>query len=76
MMEQGRPGEALEAYERSLDLYPRRFNGLLGAARAARELGEPAAARAFYTELVESSADGSTREGLAEARAFLSASPH
>ena len=36
LMEQKQPAEALAAYRRSLDLYPRRFNGLLGAARAAR----------------------------------------
>jgi cytochrome c-type biogenesis protein CcmH/NrfG len=33
-MEQQHASEALAAYRRSLELYPRRFNGLLGAARA------------------------------------------
>jgi cytochrome c-type biogenesis protein CcmH/NrfG len=35
-MEQKQPAEALAAYKRSLELYPRRFNSLLGAARAGR----------------------------------------
>lgn len=34
-MERAEPGEALGAYQRALKLYPGRFNGLLGAARAA-----------------------------------------
>ncbi len=34
-MERAEPGEALGAYQRALELYPGRFNGLLGAARAA-----------------------------------------
>ena len=36
LMEQKQPAEALAAYTRSLELHPKRFNGLLGAARAAR----------------------------------------
>ena len=36
LMELGRPAEALAAYERSLALYPGRFNSRLGAARAGR----------------------------------------
>ena len=38
-MEQRRPAEALAAYRRSIELYPGRFNTLLGAARAARDAG-------------------------------------
>jgi tetratricopeptide (TPR) repeat protein len=68
LMERKRPGEALAAYKRSMELYPRRFNGLLGAARAARGLGDASLARAFYQELLEV-ADGGTRQpGLKEAR--------
>ena len=40
LMEQKQPAEALVSYRRSMELYPRRFNGLLGAARAARTLGD------------------------------------
>ena len=48
LMEQKQPAEALAAYKRSMELYPRRFNSLLGAARAARALGDEAQARTFY----------------------------
>jgi len=39
LMEQKRAAGALAAYQHSLELYPRRFNSLLGASRAARALG-------------------------------------
>jgi tetratricopeptide (TPR) repeat protein len=75
LMEQKRPAEALAAYKRSLELYPRRFNGLLGAARAARALGEASVARPLYQELLEV-ADGGTRQpALEEARAYLAQQP-
>lgn len=61
LTEQKRPAEALAAYKRSLQLYPRRFNTLLGAARAARALGDETQARALYTELLQL-AQGSTRQ--------------
>ena len=71
LLEQARPAEALVAYRRSLELYPRRFNSLLGAARAARASGDGVLARTFYRELLEA-ADGGTREpALGEARAFV-----
>ncbi len=69
--EQKKPAEALSAYERSLQLYPRRFNSLLGAATAARAVGDTAKARAFYTQLVELAAPDSPRKSLKEARAYL-----
>jgi len=68
--EQDRPVEALDAYQRSLDLYPNRFNSLLGAARAARASGDDAAARGFYRDLLDVAA-GSPRDSvLNEARSF------
>jgi tetratricopeptide (TPR) repeat protein len=36
LMEQRKPAEALAAYQRSLELYPNRFNSLRGVERAAR----------------------------------------
>ena len=70
LMEQKQPAEALAAYRRSLELYPRRFNGLLGAARAASALGDESEARAFYENLLEV-ADGGTRQrALEEARSY------
>jgi tetratricopeptide (TPR) repeat protein len=71
LLEQARPTEALAAYQHSLTLYPRRFNGLLGVARAARALGNASVARSAYEELLVV-AEGSTRRAaLQEARDFL-----
>jgi tetratricopeptide (TPR) repeat protein len=71
LMEQKQPAEALAAYKRSMELYPRRFNGLLGAARAAHALGDGSSARTFYKELLEV-ADGGTREpALKEAESYV-----
>jgi tetratricopeptide (TPR) repeat protein len=72
LLEQAQPAEALAAYTRSLELYPRRFNSLLGAARAARALGNGSVARTFYQELLEVAAPGTRRAALDEARSFVS----
>jgi tetratricopeptide (TPR) repeat protein len=69
LMEEKRAPEALAAYRRSLAAYPRRFNSLLGAARAARAAGDGPASRTLYGELLAVAAPGSTRSGLEEARA-------
>ena len=60
LMAQKQPAQALAAYERSMQLYPKRFNSLLGAARAARSLGDESLARRFYREFLEI-AEGTTR---------------
>jgi tetratricopeptide (TPR) repeat protein len=70
LLEQNQPARALEAYRRSLELYPRRFNSLLGAARAARAAQDPATARVYYRELLEVGGAGSRRAILDEARSF------
>jgi tetratricopeptide (TPR) repeat protein len=70
LAEQKRPAEALAAYRRSSELYPRRFNTLLGAARAARALGDETSARAFYRELLSVADTGARRAGLKEARDY------
>ncbi|MCW5969684.1 MAG: tetratricopeptide repeat protein [Blastocatellales bacterium] len=71
LMEQKRPAEALGAYKHSLELYPGRFNSLLGAARAARTLGDVPSARLFYRGLLEV-ADGGTRHpALKEAQNYV-----
>lgn len=71
LLEQERPAEALAAYTRSLELYPKRFNGLLGAARAARALGDTSQARGFYRELLEVAGGGTRQPGLKEAQSYL-----
>lgn len=75
LMELDRSAEALAAYRRALALHPRRFNALLGGARAARALGDELVARGFYRELLEV-ADGGTRQpALTEARRYVTRTP-
>lgn len=70
LLEQHKPGDALAAYRRSLELYPRRFNSLLGAARAARAGGDSSTARKFYETLLQVAGRGSRTSALIEARSF------
>ncbi|HEX6134430.1 MAG TPA: hypothetical protein VFZ24_10715 [Longimicrobiales bacterium] len=72
LLEQSRPAEALAAYRHSLELYPRRFNGVLGAARAARASGHGAAAQVYYRELLELGDRGARPAAMREARAYVS----
>ncbi len=53
LLDLGRPAEALEAYQASDEVWPGRFNTLLGAARAADAAGDGAAAREWYARLLE-----------------------
>ena len=71
--EQNQPAEALTAYQSSLKSYPRRFNSLLGAAEAARKIGDSARARALYAELLEVAAPDSPRLQIEEARRYVAA---
>lgn len=71
LMEQKQPAEALVAYKRSIELYPKRFNGLLGAARAARDAGDETLARAFYQELLQVGDGGARQPALKEAQSYL-----
>ena len=71
LIEQKQPAQALVAYKQSLELYPRRFNSLLGAARAAHAANDEVAARSFYKQLLDV-ADGGTRQpALEEAKKYL-----
>lgn len=74
-MEQQRPADALAAYQTSLQAYPRRFNSLLGAARAARNVGDTATARRFYKELLSGGAASSRQAITQEARRYLDEPP-
>ena len=71
LMEQKQPTEALVAYKRSMELYPKRFNGLLGAARAARAVGDASQARSFYAQLLQVAAGGTRQHALEEAQAYV-----
>lgn len=71
LLAQARPIEALAAYQRSLESYPRRFNSLLGAARAARASGDASVARSFYRQLLEVAGGGTRQPALNEAEAYV-----
>ncbi len=70
-LEQNQTSEALVSYRRSLGLYPKRFNSLLGAARAADALKDNAAARKYYQELLNIADKGTRQPALKEAKAYL-----
>ena len=65
---QHRPAEALAEYRRSLELYPRRLNSLLGAARAAKASGDRAASRRYYDQVLAVAGHATRPRLLDEAR--------
>jgi len=72
LAEQGRPADALHAYQRSLEQYPRRLNSLLGAARAAHRSGDRALADTLSRQVLRQTEHGSRAAVTREARALLS----
>jgi tetratricopeptide (TPR) repeat protein len=75
LLEQKQPAEALAAYKRSMELYPKRFNSLLGAARSARALGDVFLARALYQDLLECAGGGTRHAALDEAHNYIAQQP-
>jgi tetratricopeptide (TPR) repeat protein len=72
LLELGQPAEALAAFEASLKASPNRFRSYLGAARAAKALDRPDAARQWYAKIQELTATADTiRPEMMEVRAFL-----
>ncbi len=64
--------EALEAYESDMKQHPNRFNGIYGAAIAAKKSGHILKAVNYFIKLLENaSSTGSERPELEEARVFL-----
>jgi len=64
--------QALEAFEVTQVKEPNRFNGYVGAAKAAQALGDTAKAKANYEKLLAlSPGSDSDRATLAAARAFV-----
>jgi tetratricopeptide (TPR) repeat protein len=72
LMEQDSPAEALAAYRRSLELYPKRYNSLQGAARSAHASGDRPLAVSFYGEFLQVAEGGTRVSDLKEARKYLS----
>lgn len=71
LLELGQAGAARKAYEQALERSPNRFNALYGAGRAAELAGDREAAGRFYRQLTQVAVTGAKREGLRQAKAFL-----
>jgi tetratricopeptide (TPR) repeat protein len=70
LMDLDRPAEAFEAYMVSNEIWPERYNTLLGAARASREAGDHQSAEELYLRLLEI-ANNSDRPHIREALSFV-----
>jgi len=72
LLELKQPAAALTEFEASFRNTPERFNGLYGAARAAKMAGDQKAAGSYYTKLLALAREADTpRSEIQEARAFL-----
>ena len=72
LLELGRPGEALPAFEASLRTAKNRLRSYAGAGRAAAAAGDESAARAYYTKLIELTVGATAaRPEVGEARTYL-----
>src|SRR6185436_11363578 len=72
LLELNQPTAALPEFESSLRITPNRFNGLYGAARAARLANDQKTAKTYYAQLVEVTRQAdSIRPEIEEARTFL-----
>jgi tetratricopeptide (TPR) repeat protein len=60
LLEAGRPGEAIEAFEATIAKEPNRFRGLYGAGRAAEALGDQARASRYYRQLLDVVGEGAS----------------
>jgi len=71
LLELKRPAEALAEYKTVLKNSPNRFDGFLGAARAAQASGDASGAQSFYAKLAQICSPGADRPELAEAKTYL-----
>lgn len=72
LLELKRPTAALQAFETSLRVAPNRFNGLYGAARAARLASDRKSAKTYYEKLLTLCRHADTRRAeIDEAKIFL-----
>jgi len=74
LLELGQSKEAQREFEAALKIYPGRFRGLYGAARAAEQTGDKEDASRYYAKLTAQTAkSGSSRDELNHVRKFLAA---
>lgn len=72
LLDRGMAKEALAAFEATMAKEPNRFNGYVGAAKAAQALGDTAKAKTAYEKMIALAADSdSDRPTLAAARTFV-----
>lgn len=71
LLDRGMANEALAAFEATMAKEPNRYNGYVGAAKAARATGDNAKAKAAYEKLISTAGATSERTTLAEAKAFV-----
>jgi tetratricopeptide (TPR) repeat protein len=74
LLKTGQSKEAQQEFEAALKIYPGRFRGLYGAARAAEQTGDKENASRYYAKLAAQTAKASgSRDELNHVREFLSA---
>ena len=72
LLELKKPEDALVAYEENLKTNPNRFNGVYGAARAAKDIGNTEKATVYFNQLIELTKHSkSERPELVEATTYL-----
>jgi Tfp pilus assembly protein PilF len=72
LLDRGMANEALAVFEATMAKEPNRFNGYVGAARAAQAKGDGAKAKETYQKLVALAAgSNSERPTLTAARSFV-----
>ena len=72
LLELNKPEEALVAYEQNLKVHHRRFNGIYGAAIAAKQLGDNEKATLYFEQLLELTENSNVeRPEIKEARKFI-----
>jgi len=74
LLEVGQSKEAQREFEAALKIYPGRFRGLYGAARAAEQNGDKESASRYYAKLAaQTTKAASSRDELNHVREFLTA---
>ena len=72
LLQSGMAGEALTAFEATLQKEPRRLGATIGAAKAAEKAGDAAKARRYYAAVVALAENANpVRREIADARAFM-----
>ncbi len=71
-LELNKPKEALVAYKQNLDVHPNRFNGIYGAAIAAKQLGDIEKATLYFKQLLKLTENSTIeRPEIDEAKEFI-----